>query len=275
MEKLIIFLLGRYLNLINFFSSKIGGKHSFLVFCYPFPIKLKANQKAFLKTAERWDFIFEEKRIAGYKWGSGKKHILCLHGWQSHSFRWKKFIETFSKEEYTIFAIDAPGHGNSEGRLLHIPKYSRLIEYVIREQDITYILAHSMGAFSSLNLFHVKPELSPKKIAVLGTPGEVSEFLELFSSILNLNDRAIKNMEAYIQHYFDAKASDFSIGKMAATQQTKGLIIHDRDDKEAPFHYAELMHEVWENADIHVTEGLGHKLRSMEVVEKVVAFFND
>jgi len=274
-QKLIIFILGRYLNFINLISKKTGGKHAFLVFCYPFPTKLKPKQAEFLNTAERFDFVFEEKRIAVYKWGNGSKHLLCLHGWQSQTFRWKKFIETFSKEEYTIFAIDAPGHGNSEGRLLHIPKYSRLIEHVVKEHEISYILAHSMGAFASLNLFHLKPELSPKKIAVLGTPGEVSEFLDLFSGILNLSFKARKNMEDYIQNYFDATPADFSIRKIAATQHTKGLIIHDRDDKEAPFHYAELMHEVWENADIHITEGLGHKLRSIEVVEKVISFFKD
>ena len=162
-----------------------------------------------------------------------------------------------------------------QARLLHIPKYSRLVEHLIVTHDIHYILAHSMGAFAALNLFHLKPELSPEKIAVLGTPGEVSEFLDFFSKILSLSERTRRNMEDYIQHYFDATPADFSIRKIAATQHTEGLIIHDRDDEEAPFHYAELMHEVWENADIHVTEGLGHRLRSMEVVDKVVDFFAD
>ncbi|MEY2924545.1 MAG: hypothetical protein RLZZ337_1093 [Bacteroidota bacterium] len=275
MEKIIIFILGRYLNFVNLFSKKWGGKQAFLVFCYPFPTKLKPKQAEFYKTSERIDFVFEEKRIACYKWGRGAKVILCLHGWQSQTFRWKKFIETLDKELYTIIAVDAPGHGNSEGRLLHIPKYSRLVEYLIQSFKVDYILAHSMGAFASLNLFHQKPELSPEKIAVLGTPGEVSDFLALYSFILGLSARSRKNMEEYIQAYFNATPSDFSIRKIAATQHTKGLIIHDKDDKEAPFHYAELVHEIWENADIHVTEGLGHKLRSIEVVDRVVSFFED
>jgi hypothetical protein len=48
-EKLIKFILSTYLNLINRWFPKLGGKHAFLVFCHPFPVKLKKHQQAFFR----------------------------------------------------------------------------------------------------------------------------------------------------------------------------------------------------------------------------------
>ena len=274
MQAVIIKILGTYLNVVNRFSKKIGGKHAFLIFCYPFSVKLKPVQQKFIDTSEQSSYDFNGKKIAVFKWGNGPETILCLHGWQSQSYRWKKYIEKLDKERYTILAVDAPGHGLSEGKILYIPLYAKLLEGLMKTYSPKYILAHSMGAFTSLALFYEKSDLSPQKMALLGTPGEVSEFVEEYSSILGLSDKVVANLQQYFESNLGTTAEYFSAAKFATKQVAEGLIIHDKEDKDAPYNHALNMHKNWSNSKLHTTEGLGHKLRSIEVVEEIVRFFD-
>jgi hypothetical protein len=54
--------------------------------------------------------------------------------------------------------------------------------------------------------------------------------------------------------------------------QLQGLIIHDTEDKEAPFQTAVNMNAIWENSKLISTTGLGHNLKSKELVEEVAKF---
>jgi pimeloyl-ACP methyl ester carboxylesterase len=272
-QKLIIFLLGNYLNAINLISKKTGGKHAFLLFCYPFPVKLKPIQEKFLDSSERSFTYFEGKKIATYKWGRGPQTILCLHGWQSQTFRWKKYIENLDKEKYTIISIDAPAHGNSEGKIFNVPMYARLVEQMMHENKVTYILAHSLGAFSTMCLFHEKPELALVKVALLGTPGEATEFIDDYARILKTHPRVKENLKDYFMTYAGLESSYYSTIRFAPSQTSEALLIHDTDDKEAPYHHAQEIETLWQNATLFTTTGFGHKLRDISVVDKVVAFF--
>jgi pimeloyl-ACP methyl ester carboxylesterase len=272
-QKAIIFILGAYLNFINLVSKKVGGKHAFLLFCYPFPVKLKPVQAAFLETSEQSFYDFDGKKIATYKWGSGPKTILCLHGWQSQSYRWKKYIEALDKEKYTIVSIDAPAHGNSDGKIFNVPVYAKLIEKLLAVHKVDYILAHSLGAFSTMCLFYEKPELALEKVALLGTPGEATEFIDEYARVLKTHPRVKQNLRDYFFEYARLEPSYYSTPRFATAQTSEAMLIHDTDDKEAPYHYAEQIKDLWPNATLHTTNGFGHKLRDISVVNKVVDFF--
>jgi len=125
MEKIITTLLGLYLNTINLISSRIGGKQSFFIFCYPFKAKIKPNQQAFLDTAVPFKLPVDDFEIQGYKWGSGSRNLLFVHGWQSNAYRWKDYIETIDQNEFTIYAFDAPGHGNSGSTIANVPLFAK------------------------------------------------------------------------------------------------------------------------------------------------------
>jgi pimeloyl-ACP methyl ester carboxylesterase len=215
---------------------------------------------------------FEGKRVAQYKWGSGEKVILCLHGWQSSSFRWKKYVEALDKKEYTVICLDAPAHGKSEGRLFNVPMYSRLIQQFLDQNEISIILSHSLGAFSTMYLLSEKPKLSPKKIIALGTPNHADFFIDEFIRVLGLSSVIRKNLVDYFSNYSGMKTTDFDSKIFAKNQKSSGLIIHDKSDKEAPFNYAKDMARLWSKSIFVETDGLGHKLRDDFVVREVIGF---
>lgn len=274
MQKVIVYLLSNYLRLVNSISPRLGGKHAFLLFCYPFPLKFKKYQSDFLKTSHFSFLDFEGKRIAQYRWGSGEKVILCLHGWQSNSFRWKKYVEVLDKKKYTMICLDAPAHGRSDGVLFNVPMYARLIQQFLEQNKVDSILSHSLGAFSTMYLLSNYPLLSPPKVIALGTPCYADSFIDEFIRVLNLSSKARRNLVTYFTNYSGLKTNDFDSKLFAKNQKSFGLIVHDINDKEAPFEYAKEMAKIWPKSRFLGTEGFGHKLRDDSVVQEVIKFID-
>lgn len=274
MQKVLVYLLSNYLRLVNSISPRLGGKHAFLLFCYPFPLKFKKYQSDFLKTSHFLFLDFEGKRIAQYRWGSGEKVILCLHGWQSNSFRWKKYVEVLDKKKYTMICLDAPAHGRSDGVLFNVPMYARLIQQFLEQNKVDSILSHSLGAFSTMYLLSNYPLLSPPKVIALGTPSYADSFIDEFIRVLNLSSKARKNLVTYFTNYSGLNTNDFDSKLFAKNQKSFGLIVHDINDKEAPFEYAKEMAKIWPKSRFLGTEGFGHKLRDDSVVQEVIKFID-
>ena len=274
MQKVLVYLLSNYLRLVNSISPRLGGKHAFLLFCYPFPLKFKKYQSDFLKTSHFSFLDFEGKRIAQYRWGSGEKVILCLHGWQSNSFRWKKYVEVLDKKKYTMICLDAPAHGRSDGVLFNVPIYARLIQQFLEQNKVDSILSHSLGAFSTMYLLSNYPLLSPPKVIALGTPSYADSFIDEFIRVLNLSSKTRRNLVTYFTNYSGLKTNDFDSKLFAKNQKSFGLIVHDINDKEAPFEYAKEMAKIWPKSRFLGTEGFGHKLRDDSVVQEVIKFID-
>lgn len=265
-------LIGIYFNCLTTLFPKLAGKQLFYFFCIPFKAKLKPKQQQYLDTASTKSLQVDGKKIVCYSWGTGSKTILFVHGWQSHSYRWKNYIEKIDKDAYKVVAFDAPGHGNSEGLYSNVPLYEKALKEVVKVYGIpSTIVAHSIGAFSSM-YFLQKNNFTIDRFISLATPFSAVEFLEFFQSELNISDKGIKNMKIYFTNYAGQSPEDFSIIAFAKSFATPSLLIHDKSDESTPFTNSQALSEVLEGSELMITEGFGHKLKSKEVIEKVIEF---
>ncbi|MBX2845967.1 MAG: alpha/beta hydrolase [Saprospiraceae bacterium] len=273
MKALIAKGMGAYLNTLSVISPKRAGKKGFYFFCLPFAAKLKEHQTRFLDTSKSFTFSFEEQTIQGYKWGSGPENVLFLHGWASNSFRWKKYIEFIDKEKFTVYCIDAQAHGNSSGKILNIPIYSRLIEHFLRHvQPVNKMVSHSVGSISSLYCFKKHPELAPERLVIMGSPGMAIDFFDYYKDALGLSDKTVQLTLDYFRAHLGKEPEFYSAMDFANGLSSKGLIIHDTEDEDVPVRYGRAISASWPNADYWETTGFGHKLKDAEVVKRVLAF---
>lgn len=276
MKNLIIRLYGAYMNVLAFLAPAKAAEKGFLLFCKPFRAPLTQKQKQFFNSAEKFSIDHEGEKIQGYRWGSGEKKILFLHGWQSHTYRWKAYIEELQHANHTVYSLDAPGHGLSTGNFLSVPLYSSLIENFIRANGPFHsVVAHSLGGFSLLYTIHRFPLLQIGQLILLAPPGEASDFISVFQKTLRLNART---MELVLDHFasrYDVGPDYFSTKRFAHSVNVKGLIIHDEEDLEAPYHYSVPLHKAWDRSRLITTKGFGHNLRSATVVKDVVDFITE
>jgi esterase/lipase len=274
MGKIFIQAIGVYLNMLALISPKMAGKKGFELFCWPRRIKMKPHQLEFLNKAdEKFTIVYAEKKVQAYRWGNGEKKILLLHGWQSHTYWWRYVINRLSKEEFTIFSLDAPGHGLSEGDFLNLPHYGGLIEqFIIEQRSLHAILTHSFGGFASVYALHKAPQLQVSKLVVMASPGDVQFFFNYYNRMLKLSQRTTDAITNYFIQFIGHPPAYFQMREFAKTLTQTGLIIHDTDDKEAPYKNALAINTTWKNSTLITTTGLGHNLKSKDLVEEVAKF---
>jgi pimeloyl-ACP methyl ester carboxylesterase len=276
MKKLIPFLLGRYLNFMSYVYPTHAASTGFRIFCYPFRAAMKPHQQQFLATAEQSTLNHKGTLIKIFKWNDGPKKVLFLHGWQSHSFRWKNYVENFPADEYTIYALDAPGHGLSSGNFLTVPLYSQVVEkFIIDNGPIEAVISHSLGSFTILYTLFRLPLLPVSRLVLLAPPGEATEFIDFYQKSLGLSNRAIDGIVRHFEDVIMEPVEFFSAPKFASTINRAGLIIHDEEDDETSFNHSIAIHKAWKKSELMITKGLSHNLKSPEIVKKVSSFVRE
>jgi pimeloyl-ACP methyl ester carboxylesterase len=275
MKKIIIRLIGLYLNTLAIVAPRKAGRLGFELFLYPYRIPISQKQRSFLDAAALTRIDFRGVKLQAYRWGSGPKNILLLHGWQSHSYRWKAYVEAINKEEYSIYAFDAPGHGLSTGKFLSVPLYSDAIETLINQLGtIDCVISHSFGGFSILHALYTKPTLNVKRIVAMASPVGAQEFFDFYKKTLGLSETCVAVTIKHFTQVFQQPPGYFSAPFFASAMDVPGLIIHDEDDRETPVLNSKHIHQSWKNSRLFLTKGLGHNLKSHEVVREAIQFFN-
>jgi pimeloyl-ACP methyl ester carboxylesterase len=276
MKKLISKSIGFSLNALAIIAPGKAARMGFSLFCYPFRTKLTDKHKAFLFSAERSTLEHGGETIQVYKWGSGEHVVLMLHGWQSHTFRWKSYVESLDTTKYTIYALDAPGHGLSSGKFMTVPLYSEVVELFLNKVGkVDTVVSHSIGSFTAIYTFYRLAHLSPTSIIALAPPGEAEDFFNFYTKTLGLSVKTVKLIVDYFEAQIKKAPSYFSAHKFAATLTSKGLLIHDEEDMDTSVENSKRIHSQWKNSSLLITKGYGHNLRSEHVIRQVVDFVEE
>ncbi len=266
-------LIGFYLNTLANIFPKVAARQGFFLFCYPVRTAMNGHQKSFLASADKFPVPYKDQTLQGYRWGQGPKKVLFVHGWQSHSYRWKPYIDAWSLDDYTLYAFDAPGHGLSSGNSFTVPDYTHAllnVKEIIGDVDI--MIAHSVGCFAVLYGMHLQSDLRLKKLILLAPPGQASDFLNHFRNLLGLNPKMVNLIIRTLEHRFNLPLSYFSTITFAEAIQVPGLIVHDLHDQDTPYQNAVAIQKKWPQGHLITTSSYGHRLKSPKVVNAVLAY---
>jgi pimeloyl-ACP methyl ester carboxylesterase len=274
MEKVIIFGIRATLFVLSVISRSLTGKVGFYIFCYPFAKTLNKFQKAFLQTAEQELLPFEDGNLRLYKWGSGTgQKILLMHGWASHSYRWKIYIEKLLQKGFQVYAFDAPGHGLSDGKIANIIKYSNALSIVLREiKGVHAVVTHSFGGITAIHYLLQHGFNALNRIVIIASPGEANDFFNFYKAKLGLSKRIMDAIVSHFEKVLKQPPSFFSAANMANNFDLPALIVHDVQDNETPYKHAVNLNKAWRNSKLLTTEAVGHQMRNEEVMEAVIAF---
>lgn len=265
--------VGFYFNTLAYVNPKLLAKKGFQLFCNPMSKTLKKHQLKFLETGKSDVITFEELKIQTYKWGNGSKKVLMVHGWASHTFRWKSYIENLVENDFTVYAFDAPAHGLSSGKILHVELYKEIIDLMIQSnKEIENIISHSIGGFATTYWLYKNKDQKIKKSVIMGAPGEAKDFFDFYENILGLTKKAKNIIINEFINTLKQEPSYFSTSRFAKEIDTHCLIIHDKEDKDTDPKYSISLNENWKNSQLILTEGLGHNLKSKKLEDKVIEY---
>jgi len=266
--------IGKSINFVAKLSLSLAQKLSFKLFTSPRPRKQKPKEIAFLNTSTKRAISLDGQKIQTYIWGNSDKKVLFTHGWESNAGRWRSFIPDLVDAGYQVVAFDAPGHGASDGKQLHLVIFISAIEAIFKEfGEFEALVGHSMGAGASVIGMATKPLPRPKKMVLLGSFSEVSEVYNNYAEMLGLTPKLAPEFNKTIKRLSGYDVSYFSVAEKAKMlQNIQGLIIHDKQDKTIAVQGARHIAKSWSSAKYIETDGAGHSLQNEMIFKEVISF---
>lgn len=275
MASVLVTLVGLSVNGLSYISKNYAANKALSLFSKPRTGQISSIQAKFLETSVKQTLYYDGMKIMTYKWPGTKHTILLAHGWESNSGRWKLLINHLKKKNYTIICLDAPAHGNSESTYFNAILYAEFIHVAAKTFKPDIIIGHSVGGMSTV-FFQNKYQLNcVKKLVLLAAPSEFTTILKQYTSMLNYNQRVIKQLNTIILERFGARPESFSTARFIKTIASKGLLIHDEGDQIIPYNEALLIKKNYQNSQLITTKGLGHSLNHKTVALHISEFIDD
>ncbi len=275
LAKIIPLVYGQWLNFLVLFNKEKTAKIAFDIFTTIRKGRVKPEQAAFLDDAKLSVEEVLGQHIQSYRWDGSKKTVLLLHGWESNTYRWRNLIKKLQEENFNIIAFDAPAHGNSTGKMLHVPLYANTLKHFIDTFEPQHIVAHSIGGMTILYHHYLFPESSVEKIVTIGSPCEFEAFMHQYQNILKFNKRVWKAMDERLKKWFGYHFHEFSSAHFVKDNTKKGLLFHDKQDAQVPFTASVRVHEHWKDSQLVLTEGLGHSMHQDKVNDQIISFLEE
>jgi len=266
--------IGKGINFIAALSPSLAQKISFRLFTSPRPRKPKPEEIAFLKTATKQSVSCDGQKIQAYIWGHSDKKVLFTHGWESNAGRWRSFIPGLVEAGYQVIAFDAPGHGASDGKRLHLVIFMSAIQALFKEFGaFDAVVGHSMGAGALVISLATQSLPRPKKAVLLGSFAEVSEVYNNYANMLGLTPKLAPRFNDTIKRLSGHHIAYFSVAEKAGQlHDIQGLIIHDKQDKTIAVQEARNIAKSWSSAEYIETDGAGHSLQTDPIFTKIISF---
>ena len=267
-------LATRAMNLMGQLTPRLTGRLVKRRFFTPVKPALGDRARRFLAGGRRFQFRVHNKEIRGWQWGTGPG-ILFVHGWNGRGVQFYHFMQALLNGGYRIVTYDGPAHGESQGQTTHFFEVADTLKAFFRQResdDIRVIVGHSLGASAIVNyLAGEQADLETVLLAPALQPGKL--LCRAFDQH-GVPARIYLNLIADLEHRYGYDLRRDSPHLLARQVATRVLIVHDREDRVAPFRESEQMAADRANFVLHPTAGLGHErlLRSPGIVALVQAY---
>ena len=275
MKQLITKSLGFFLNAAAVIAPGWAANFAFNLLCKVRRAGISEKGKAFFEKATQHTLLLEKNTAVLHKWGSGPKNILFLHGWESNSQRWLPYYNMLEKEKYTIYALDAPGHGMSGGDKLNVEVFRQAIEAPLaRIGPIDTIIGHSLSNTAVGYCYIMNPNVDVKKFIVMGAASGMDAVFTYFKEILGLSIRSVANLSKKVNTIFKIPHQEVKLMSFLDKVTQPVLVIRDKNDAVTPFKPIENVLKKHPKINTYITCGLKHDLKAEEVYAKVIAFID-
>lgn len=275
MENILLKSVGAFINLTAILFPKWNYHNSFKILSKVQRGKISEKGLQFLNTAEQTFFELNGQSSVLYKWGNGPKKILFLHGWMSNSQRWLPYHEKLNLTNYTMYALDAPGHGLSKTNYLNLELFRQSInEAKKRIGEVDTVICHSFSNTALTYSYLVNSKMPIKKIISMGSPSGMDAIFDYFIEKLALSKKALAILDRRITKLLKVPHQEILVKKLLVSAPQRKLVVHDVNDKITPFE--PIKEALLLNPDIEskITTGLKHDLKSEDVYNRVIEFID-
>lgn len=261
-------------------SAPVGG-----------PVAEKAEQRLAAAASQRVAFngghlqtyVFDPEPSSDR--GECQGTIALVHGWTGRAAFMAAFAGPLNEAGFRVVAIDLPGHGASDGRLLHVPLGVAALHAVHQATGPWYgIVGHSFGGLVAMSLasgrvIGVEP-VRVERLVLMASPDSARFIFELLGAAIGLGQRAQTAMNDMVVEVAGRPIEDYDGADMLRAAGARTLVLHAPDDREVPYACAQRLAAGATHHPPLVTltpvPGVGHRriLYAPAAIELVSAFMS-
>ncbi|WP_157684713.1 alpha/beta fold hydrolase [Bdellovibrio bacteriovorus] len=260
-----------FIVLLSWILPKAGARRAQKIFLTPTRVPRPASEADFYNSAKKYQF---PHGIAAFEWGETQNPaVLLVHGWSGRGTQIGAFAAPLVKAGFRVIAIDGPAHGASDGQMTNVGEFANALMAVQKNiGPLHALIAHSFGAGCSI--VAIQRGLQVKKAVLIAGPARYERVLANFFKLLPISPQAQEYFIVELQKKVGIHVKDLNVGHLGKSLPIEAMIVHDTEDKEVRFQSALEIQEVWPQAKLLRTEGLGHRriLRDPEVLRAVTEF---
>ncbi len=206
-----------------------------------------------------------------HAWGQAGPLVICIHGWQGAGHQFAPLARHLAMQGLRVWAVDAAAHGESPGkRATPVDLLHALREASALAGEPAAVIGHSLGAAMAMVACREGAPF-PRRVLVSG-PTSFAEVFERFDRHMGLSPRAREALFGRIEAHVGRTMESMNLLRQPPAGDA--LVIHDEDDTEVPVLSTRSLAEVWPQAEVWITRGLGHVriLRAEAVWERVADY---
>jgi pimeloyl-ACP methyl ester carboxylesterase len=266
-------LLRATLRLAHRWSPALANRLALQLFFTPLPGKQQARAKAVPATWTASRHPFEGGELTTWQRpdAAGRPRVLLVHGWAGDAQQWRPLGDRLAAAGFDPVLLDLPAHGRSDGARSTLPQWVRALFAVSARLGPWHgIAAHSLGALASAHA--AARGLPVKRLALVATSPPPRQFLRWFAGVLGPGEALAARMQASIERREGVPMEQFEPAWLGSRLAQPTLVVHDRDDRTAPFAGAERFAASVAGARLVAPSGLGHRrvLADASVLEEIV-----
>jgi pimeloyl-ACP methyl ester carboxylesterase len=233
-----------------------------------------AREQGWLQGVRRFTVESHGKDLSAVSWGpEDAPAVLLMHGWEGRASQMGAFAEPLLNAGFRVVALDAPGHGESPGHRSSILEMGQgVIDLAGAVGGVRAVIAHSGGSVAAT--FAVEAGLRVERLVFISAPFDAGRFLYDTAEQLGLSRSVAARTQGILERRLGVHWHEFEMARLAKRRCEPLLVIHDRQDRIIPVDDGEAIVEVWPEARLEVTDGLGHHriLRNHEVTRMAAAW---
>jgi pimeloyl-ACP methyl ester carboxylesterase len=226
-----------------------------------------------LQSARRWQLATGQGPLAAWTWGPDEgPTVVLLHGWEGRASQLGAFAPPLVAAGYRVVGLDGPGHGESPGRSSSFVALEKaLCALGDHLGPFAGAVAHSAGCVSTIHA--LKRGLALERLVCVSPGVDLDGYAREFARLFGLSSAVSGSMRRRIERRLGVTWEELDPRQAPADRRVPLLVIHDRNDREAPFAGGAALAKAW-GARLIATEGLGHTriLREDSVVSQAVEF---
>jgi pimeloyl-ACP methyl ester carboxylesterase len=250
-------------------SPGTAGRLALRLFCTPRKHHRPGWETQIAETGTR---VRVGPQLTARSFGSGPL-VLLVHGWEGRGTQLGRFVEPLLRAGFRVIALDLPAHGESAGTRTDLIECTEALRKVGRDVGpVAGIITHSFGG--AITTLALERGLDARVVVLIASPSSIDDVLRRFEQLIGLSVAGARAFRSAIERQTRVKLADVEIFERVAGLQVPALIVHDRGDREVPFHDAERLAARWPGSTLVATTDLGHRriLKDDDVIARAVAF---